>query len=389
LNNLSKPRHGKLEVDEHQLWQFFPGKSTTGIPLSDLPANCQHLLDTGKLFKGHTKFKNVYDARSQLGLQDCVLRHVSAHGLHSLIAPTSLKTHTNLDSNDKAIWGAAYDEEYNGLESLSTWEMISEEQYKQLSKGKRALPTMAIATIKFDENNHPKRAKYRLVVLGNLDYHTWSKESTAAPVLSQLELRLLTSLAIYHRRVLKNCDVKQAFIQSKLPPEEEYFLRPPSGCPRSKPGQYWRLLRSLYGLKWAPKLWFDMLSSHLKSMGLQNSAISPCLFTGILIPGAAPIYVGIYVDDIIYFSPSAEVECKFEELLSTIGSVDFMGKVSLFLGTEFTWVEHDDGHLSVSLTQQSFAETLLESLRIDSSEKNIHLYNSLSLWSGYRFCSTC
>jgi hypothetical protein len=42
-----------------------------------------------------------------------------------------------------------------------------------------------------------------------------------------------------------------------------------------------------------------------------------------------------------------------------------MGQVSLFLGTEFSWVFHDDGHLSVSLTQQSFAETLIDSLGLD------------------------
>jgi hypothetical protein len=125
-----------------------------------------------------------------------------------------------LGSDDKLIWDAAYDEEYDGLESLPTWEILTEDQFRRISKGKRALPTMAIATIKYDENNKPKRAKYRLVVLGNLDMHTWSKEATAAPVLSQLELRLLTSLAIYHKRVLKNCDVKQAFIQSTLPSVE-------------------------------------------------------------------------------------------------------------------------------------------------------------------------
>jgi len=51
---------------------------------------------------------------------------------------------------------------------------------------------MAIATIKYDAFNRPKRAKYRIVVLGNHDYHSWSKASTAAPVMSQLELRLLT-----------------------------------------------------------------------------------------------------------------------------------------------------------------------------------------------------
>jgi hypothetical protein len=272
-----------------------------------------------------------------------------------------------MSSGDKAIWDAAYDEEYDGLESLPTWEIITEDQYKLLSKGKKALPTMAIATIKYDDRNRPKRAKYRLVVLGNLDYHTWSKESTAAPVLSQLELRLLTSLAIFHQRVLKNCDVKQAFIQSTLPPNEEYFLRPPAGCPRSKPGQYWHLLRSLYGLKRAPKLWFDMLSAHLHAMGLKSSPNSPCLFTGVLVPGEPPIFVGIYVDDIIYFSASDLVERKFEENLSTIGTVDFMGQVSLFLGTEFSWVTHEDGHITVSLTQQSFIETLIDSLGIRST----------------------
>jgi hypothetical protein len=222
---------------------------------------------------------------------------------------------------------------------------------------------MAIATI----HNRPKRAKYRLVVLGNHDYHSWTKAEIAAPVMSQMELCLLTSLAVYHKRVLKNCDIKQAFIQSSLPESEEYFLRPPPGCPRSKPGQYWRLLRSLYGLKRAPQLWYNMLSTHLRSMGLKQCAHSPCLFTGVLIPGEPPIFVGIYVDDIIYFSVGDATEKKFEEDLSTLGSIDFMGQVSLFLGTEFTWTHHADGHLSVTLTQQSFIETLLESLKIEAT----------------------
>jgi hypothetical protein len=48
-------------------------------------------------------------------------------------------------------------------------------------------------------------------------------EATAAPVLSQLELHLLTSTAVCHERVLKICDVKQTFIQSTSPTDEEYF----------------------------------------------------------------------------------------------------------------------------------------------------------------------
>ncbi|MFN9980888.1 MAG: hypothetical protein ACK53Y_13265, partial [bacterium] len=98
---------------------------TTGIRLDDLTANCQKLLDSGQLFRGHTKFRRVYNARTQLQLRDCVLRHVSAHGLTSLIAPSSLKSHSSMNPTDKSIWDEAYLEEYDGLTSLPTWEVLT------------------------------------------------------------------------------------------------------------------------------------------------------------------------------------------------------------------------------------------------------------------------
>jgi len=365
LQSMTKPRHGKLFLNSDMEWVFCPGTSVdvaSGILLPNLSASCQNLIDTGQLFRGHTKFRRVYQTRNQIHLRDTVLRHVTAHGLSSLVAPSSLKQISKLTEGDQKIWHAAYDEEFDGLSSLPTWEVITEDQFKRLSKGNKALPSMAIATIKYDELNRPKRVKYRIVVLGNMDYHQWSKESTSAPVMSQLELRVLTSLAVHHHRILKNCDIKQAFVQSSLPVDEEYFVKPPVGCRRSQPGSYWRLLRSLYGLRRAPKLWFTKLRDHLLSMGLKQSSISPCLFVGTLVEGHPPIYIGIYVDDIIYFSASDQVEKEFEKQLSTIGNVDFMGQVSHFLGIEFSWRRHDDGHLSVSLTQQSFAENLVDSV---------------------------
>lgn len=91
--------------------------------------------------------------------------------------------------------------------------------------------------------------------------------------MSQLELRVLTSLAVYHKRVLKNCDIKQAFVQLSLPDDEIYVVKPPVGCHRSAPGTYWRLFHLLNGLRRAPKLWYERLSSHLCSMGLQQSIL--------------------------------------------------------------------------------------------------------------------
>jgi hypothetical protein len=41
--------------------------------------------------------------------------------------------------NDKIIWDTANDEEFDGLASLPTRQVITEDQFKQLSKGVKAL----------------------------------------------------------------------------------------------------------------------------------------------------------------------------------------------------------------------------------------------------------
>ena len=80
---------------------------------------------------------------------------------------------------------------------------------------------MAISTIKYDENGALKRAKWRIVTLGNLDPHDWSTKYCYTPVLSMLELRFLVSLAVQRKVPLNNEDSKQAFVQETLPLDEK------------------------------------------------------------------------------------------------------------------------------------------------------------------------
>ena len=99
--------------------------------------------------------------------------------------------------SDRETWDSSYREEYEGLAHCNTYKIISQEEYKRLKhKVKGILPTMAIATIKKDGEGNPVRAKYRIIALGNMDPHPWSKQDCFAPVLSQMELRLLISIAV-------------------------------------------------------------------------------------------------------------------------------------------------------------------------------------------------
>ena len=129
---------------------------------------------------------------------------------------------------------------------------ITEQQYRaylqEFGEDARAIPTMNLFTIKPDMEGNPNRAKSRIVALGNFERRIWSREDKYAPVLSGPAARLLTSMAVEDGRKLQQGDCKNAFCNGILPDNKICIVRPPSNCPRSKPGTFWKLNKTLYGL---------------------------------------------------------------------------------------------------------------------------------------------
>ena len=360
LPHMSAPSQGTLMIN-NGTWQFRPGHKHHKQPISlpNLDQNVRHLIAKFQLMKGHVPFRKVYQAQSSISLSSAVASHVSAKSLSSTDAPNLIK-HCELNANDKRIWNLAYEEEYKGLRDLPAWVTISEQEYiENKNIYGSLLPTMAISTVKYDEDGKPKRAKYRIVALGNLDPHNWSKPDCYAPVMSMLEVRFMTSLAVKHKCTLKSGDFKQAFVQANLPAEEKYVLKPPPGCYLTPKNTYWLLRRSIYGLKRAPRHWYHKAINILKSIGLQPCENAPCIFKGVILENEPPIYLGLYVDDFIFFSTSAKVEKAFQTKLKESTSVDFMGEVSHFLGLKFQW-RKSKTRVKVHISQEAFADTLIQ-----------------------------
>ena len=136
-----------------------------------------------------------------------------------------------------------------------------------------------------------------------------------------------------NRRTLRQGDVKNAFCNGDLPPEETTIVRPPLGDPDADKNEFWLLRKTLYGLRRSLKHWYDKIARILRSFGLSPNAYDPCIFSGFVhdpsgpsdTPSQVPLIVGLYVDDFVYFSTSDEVEAKFERLLAAEVPVDFMG----------------------------------------------------------------
>ena len=285
-------------------------------------------------------------------------RHISAKGLHHLIAPKSLKI-AFLETNvDRAIWLASYLEELQGLLRMQTFEVITSAKYHALVKehGCVAIPTMNVFTIKYDGHGNPARAKSRIVVLGNLDTQEYTKGDVYAPVASHYAVRFLLYLAIRFNRPVKQGDCKNAFVQSPL--NDIIVVRPPPGCPYSKPGSFWFLKKSLYGLKRAPRYWFNLINTVLKDCNLTPCAHEPCFYYGHPLSGEPPLYLVIYVDDFIYFSESPKVESHFEQTLPGKVVVDFMDVVDYFLGIRFDWDFSNKSNVKCKMIQEAYIESM-------------------------------
>jgi hypothetical protein len=337
---------GYLQLTLNDIWELVMlnkrGQVHSSHPLPNLAFNWTEPVDSKTLILGWQDISHF------LGTAD----HVSA-ALCQRPCPPSLIKALNLQHPDHAIWLASYKEECDGLKEFDTFEEITFAKYRKLAETHGpAIPSMCVLVTKKDEHDNPVRAKSRIVVLGNKDPHQWTKGYWFVPVATQEAVRLMVSLAIKHNTFDQQGDCKNAFCNPVLPDDEVNIVRPPQGCPFSKPNMLCRLRKTLYGLRRSPKHWYGMFQSVMQMRGLKPCPNSPCLFYRHPIPGKPPLYLAVYVDDFIYFYRDDTAERHFYTTIQAQIRVDLFGTVEWFLGTYYDW-SREDRHASVHLSQEA------------------------------------
>ncbi len=97
-------------------------------------------------------------------------------------------------------------------------------------------------------------------------------------------------------------DISNAFIRSTLEDSDRVFVRLPQHWSADPRGDRARLLKSLYGLRCAPRKWYDCYSKYLLSDGWKRSPQEPGLFK------KGKLTLAIYVDDSFITGPDQQ-EC--------------------------------------------------------------------------------
>lgn len=119
------------------------------------------------------------------------------------------------------------------------------------------------------------RFKARLVARGYDQKQGIDYKQIFAPVVKMESLRLSFSLAAQLKWRYKQIDVKTAFLESEI--DKLLYLQTPEGI-NLPTGKTLKLVKSIYGLKQAPKCWNDKFTQAMKSLGMRQIKSDPCIF---------------------------------------------------------------------------------------------------------------
>jgi hypothetical protein len=171
-------------------------------------------------------------------------------------------------SSEAALWQAADQAEVNAVLEHGTWQLGG----CVLPEGKQALPMHFVREVKRDG-----RHKLRIVAGGHKQRPGVDFNETFAPVCSYRTLRMMLAVAAHEGLALRQFDVTTAFLHGHL--KEEVYVRPPRGWDHlaGGPGRVLRLLRSLYGLRQAPRAWNERLRGELTVRKFVQSDADPAL----------------------------------------------------------------------------------------------------------------
>ena len=138
----------------------------------------------------------------------------------------------------------------------------------------KAIGCMRVYSIKLPSNGTLDRHKTRLVTLGNRQEYKVDYEKAFALVAKMTTTRIVISIAASQGWSLYQMDVKNTFLHGDL--KEQVCMTTPPNVITNSSSYVCKLKGSLYGLKKAPRAWFDKFQAILLQFSFQQSMTPPC-----------------------------------------------------------------------------------------------------------------
>jgi hypothetical protein len=224
--------------------------------------------------------------------------------IHTETNPTVRQARLLLNWND---WKKAILTELIALRETGTYEEV---KLRDIPNNARILQTKMDLKVKFNTAGDFTKYKARLVVLGNTE--PADERNDFAPTANQKSNSILFAIAAQNKMKISGLDIQTAFLTATI--DSDVYLRlapdlplPPRSDGKESTGSttYWRLKKTLYGLRRSPSLFNAELHEHLQSGGYERSEMDQCLYLKRDPISGKLLFFTIHVDD---FAIASECE---------------------------------------------------------------------------------
>nr|GFA34761.1 copia protein [Tanacetum cinerariifolium] len=181
-----------------------------------------------------------------------------------------------------------------------------------LPKGKRAIGSKWVFRNKKDKRGIVIRNKAQLVAQGHTQEEGIDYEEVFAPVARIEAIWLFLAYASFMGFMVYQIDVKSAFLYGTIK-EKVYACQPLGFEDTDYPDKVYKLVKALYGLRQAPRAWYETLANYLLENSFQRGKIDQTLF--IKKQKVDILLVQVYVDDIIFGSTNKDLCKAFKKLM--------------------------------------------------------------------------
>ena len=257
-----------------------------------------------------------------------------------------------LVSPEREYWIAGARDELHSLEDLQVFVLVPR---SDVPRGQRPLKGKLVCKRKRDDAGNVVRYKVRYVAKGYTQRYGVDYEKTTAPTARLESFRALLHLGASRDWDIQQYDIKTAFLHGVLPTSETMFMEQPPGF--EAPGkQDWvmKLMKSIYGMKQASRVWNKTFDESVRAWGFQRVPCEWCVYHRSSETGT--IIFAVHVDDIISIASSAEENNRFKSDLDAKWKISDLGEAKFALGIAMT---RDRPNRTISLSQTALIDRIV------------------------------
>lgn len=309
----------------------------------------------------HVLFASAYD-------NTCFLAQPDAS---SIPIPRGLRQALTSEHSDR--WLEAIYKEYHSILSHNVFETM---RRCDVPAGVDIMRCHCIFTVKANKDGSIERYKCRLVADGNTQTYGVNFQDIFATVVKFSTFRLALHLAAVRDYNITAIDISTAFLYGAID-NDSCYMDMPEGLPKYDAEGYelvCHLLKSIYGLRQAPRVWFNHFKASLLAFGFLQSNVDPCLFYYFNDDRDIVLYGLLWVDDLVLLDNNTEIRDKLVTFLRDTRNyvLTDKGTADWLLGIALT---RDRSKRTITLSQELYVQTVLDRFRVYMDASNARSYD--------------